>query len=408
MSWLDRVQTDMTIKTGDGVEYTPDYLNATKLVEYNISVFEFSELAGSLVYRGEPRGRRYALELYFRGEDNLDTSAAFEASAANKKAWVISHPIYGAIQVQPVGMEFDNTVQNVTRINCSVIETINIDGTIPNLSAEDKILQDKQALDAAAANAYLQDVDPEAADRISVKNNMDSIYADISKQISDNTDFSDFFNAYNEVNTTINKTVFDTLVMINQVQAVLNMPATFADTLARRLRMFELQFSILNGGVANIVRASDKRLYQAMMVTAISGMVLASVTNPGTLYGNRKSVLSVIDKIYQAHRLFMANLDTLQSTTGAGTNVFIPNPEPVTQLSQLVGYALDNLLQVANNAKQERLLTLEEDSDLIQLARRFYGLQPDDSTITTLKDSNDIGISEMFEIKKGRQLVYYV
>lgn len=408
MSWLDKVQTDMTIKTGDGAEYTPDYLNATKLVEYNISVFEFSELTGSLVYRGEPRGRRYGLELYFRGEDNLDIAAAFEASAVNKKAWVVSHPVYGAIQVQPVGMEFDNTVQNVTRINCSVIETINIDGTIPNLSAEDKILQDKQALDAATANAYLQDVDPEAADRISVKRNMDSIYGNLSTQISDNTDFADFYNAYNQVNTTINKAVFDTLEMINQVQAVLNMPVNFADTLDRRLKMFELQFSLLNAGVGNIVRASDKRLYQAMMVTAVSGMVLASVTNPGTFYTNRKTVLSVIDRIYQAHRVFMANLDALQSTTGAGTNVFIPNPEPVTLLSQLVGYALDNLLQVANNAKQERTLILEEDSDMIQLARRFYGLQPDDSTITTFKESNGIGISEMFEIKKGRQLVYYV
>lgn len=408
MSWLDKVPTDLTIKTGDGKEYTPDYMNATKMVEYNISVFEFKELAGSLVYRGEPRGRRYALELYFGGEDNLDVAANFEASAANKKAWVISHPLYGALQVQPVAMEFDNTMQNVTRINCSVMETINVDGTVPDLSAEDKILQDKQALDAAAANAYTQDVIPVAADRISVKGQMDSIYADLSKQISDNTDFSDFYNAYNEINTTINKTVFDTLVMINQVQAVINMPANFADTLERRLKMFELQFSLLNRGATGIVRASDKRLYQASMIAAISAMVVASVTNPGTYYANRKTVLSVIDRIYSVHKAFMTTLDTLQSTTGAGTNVFIPNPEPVTLLSQLVGYAVDNLLQVANNARQERTVILAEDSDLIQLARRFYGLQPDDSTITTFKESNNIGISEMFEIKKGRQLVYYV
>ncbi len=408
MSWIERVNTDLTIKTGDGAEYTPNYLNANKSVEYNIAVFEFSELAGSLVYRGEPRGRRYGLELFFQGENHLDTASAFEASAANKKAWVLSHPFYGAVNVQPVSLEFDNTQQNVTRILCGVIETISEDGTIPDLSADEKILQDKIALDAATADAYAQDVTPDALDRISVKNNIDSIFSGISSQITGNDDFAGFYNKYNDINTTINKTSFEALQLMQQIQSFVNDPYGFESTLESRIAMFGTQIALLNRGVSNIIRSSDKKLYQASMVTAISGLILASVTNVGDYYSNRKTVLNVIDTIYGYHKTFMTNLDALQSSTGAGVNVFIPNPMPVTLLSQLVGYAVTNLLTIANNAKQERTVILENDSDIIELTRRFYGLKPDDSTITTFKESNGIGISELLEVKKGRKILYYV
>ena len=37
-----------------------------------------------------------------------------------------------------------------------------------------------------------------------------------------------------------------------------------------------------------------------------------------------------------------------------------------------------------------------------------YGLLPDDSTIQYFADTNNIGLNEVFQIEKGRKIVYYV
>jgi len=73
----------------------------------------------------------------------------------------------------------------------------------------------------------------------------------------------------------------------------------------------------------------------------------------------------------------------------------------------LVNYTISNLFNIAINAKQERSIIVEDDTNLVALAHRFYGLAPDDSTIEDLMLGNKIGLSELLIIKKGRKISYY-
>ncbi len=79
MSWIDKVNSSFIIKTGDGVSYTVDWgSNIVRTKEYFIAEFNFPQLAGSLVDRGQAKGRRYSLEIFFQGEENIENSIAFE------------------------------------------------------------------------------------------------------------------------------------------------------------------------------------------------------------------------------------------------------------------------------------------------------------------------------------------
>jgi len=409
VSWIDKIQTELVITTGDGKQYRPNWLNANKAIEYNIATFEFKELAGTLVYRGTPRGTSYGIEIYFQGEDHLDIASDFETSAADPRAWQIFHPFYGGINVQPISLGFDNSVQNVTRITGGIIETLSAIGEKVTVSAPDKIVEDKAGCDATLVDDYNRNVpNPVTADKLTIGEKINNIYTNVSKPKQDNTDASDYFNAYNQANGYLNNAVYDTLQVMRQVQTLVNMPATINDTVQNRLKMLVLQMTLLNTGAINTLPVHDKRLYEFMGATVIGAMVLAAITNTTGAYGNRASVISVISTIVAQHNAYLAKLDLMQSPNGSGIFSFIPSPFGITLLSQLVSFGVNSLLSNANDSKQERIIILEENSNIILLANRFYGLKHDDSTIEYFKDTNNIGLNEILEIKKGRRIAYYI
>src|SRR5688500_16182415 len=113
MSWVEKIQRELIITTGDGKEYKPNWLNASKDVEYNVAQFNFPKIPGTLVAGGEPKGAQYSVEFYFQGEDHLDKFTAFEQSAKDKRPWTISHPFYGRLVVKPLALKFDHSKYNV-------------------------------------------------------------------------------------------------------------------------------------------------------------------------------------------------------------------------------------------------------------------------------------------------------
>lgn len=65
-------------------------------------------------------------------------------------------------------------------------------------------------------------------------------------------------------------------------------------------------------------------------------------------------------------------------------------------------------LSIANGSKQERIIYLAEDTNIIVLTHKLYGLLPDDSTIDEfLRNNPDISDSELLGLEKGRRIVYY-
>ncbi len=67
MSWIDKIQDQLIITCGDGKEFRPSWINASKDMNFNVSLFEFPNIKGTLVKRGTPIGKAYNLQIFFQG-----------------------------------------------------------------------------------------------------------------------------------------------------------------------------------------------------------------------------------------------------------------------------------------------------------------------------------------------------
>lgn len=410
MSWIEREKTDFVITCGDGKSYTVNWLNAVKGKEFNVALYEFNRLKGTLAKRKQPKGRRYQLEILFQGEDHLDRAAAFDTSSDDLRPWTIAHPLYGTLTVQPLSMEFDNSVANITRIIVPVIETITEGEPVVKIAPEDKIAGDKIKADELLSQTYATQVQPTTKDIQNIKANNTSIFDEGRKGINNSIDTENYINAFNTAQSAVNDATAEPLAAMRQVQSLVNAPVHFADTVRNRVNMLTAQFTKLRDTVQNILTRNDKKLYENQGGTVLGAMALTTVTNfsRGTDYNNRSQVLALVDDIINNYDDYLFDLDSLQTANGGSPTSYIPDFDAVFALGTLVSYTVSNLFKVAGNSRVERVIYLEEDTTPVKLAHRLYGLKPDDSTITELMDSNNIGLNELFILKKGRRIIYYV
>lgn len=407
MSWVNAIQTDYTITTGDGKEYKVLWKPGTKSIEFNTSTFEFPNLQGTLVQRGEAKGRIFSLEIYFAGEDNLEKSEAFDISSRDKRPWNVLHPFYGNIVCVPSGLTFDDTQLNVSKITGTLLETITQDNPKNVVVPADKITQAHEDLKVTFAESFVTDIpEPGTSDKNTMTENTLSVYNQVKNKISNTLDAEEYFNAFNEANTAILDATDFPLESITKMQSIINQPFQFADSVKNRVNMLVSQFNRLRESVETITGRNDKKIYENNAGVSISTIAITAVTNPD--YTNRNQVLEIIDILNDAYDNYIEDIDSLQSDNGGDPESYIPDATSLRALNDIVNFTLSNLYDIALDSKQERTVILEEDSNVILLAHRFYGLQADDSTIDQLINNNEIGINELLGIRKGRRIIFYI
>lgn len=407
MSWVDKISDgNFVIKCGEGTSFSPMWMNASRAFEYNISEFEFRNVSGTLVKRGQPKGMKYSLEIIFQGDDHLDVAESFRIASNDPRPWTMFHPLYGSIVVHPTGLAFDDSKLNTTTITGSVIETILEDNPKVSTDPKDKITEECGLTNENLNLAYSANVVPNTKDKVSLAATNQSAYDKAKKWAG--AESENYLSAFNKANTAILNATSDPLAAIRAAQEVINAPALFATSIGSRIDTMEEQFTELNDSVSGITRKSAKIQYENQAGSIISAMAMASINPQDGDYTNTNSVLVIAEKIIDIYNNYVFSLDFLQSGNGGSPDSYIPDPSALISLSALVNYTFANLFKIALSAKQERKIILESDSNAIILAHRFYGLSPDDSTIETLMMNNNIGLSEIHVIKKGREIIYYV
>jgi hypothetical protein len=408
MSWIEKIKNNIVLKTGDGREYNLLWRNATRSQEYNVAEFEFPGITGTLVKRSKPKGMRYNIEFYFKGEDNLDDAETFRISADDERAWILIHPFYGSLNVQPISLNYDNSTLNVTRVTGSLVETITDDRPKTSDDPRDKIAAEKVAFDDTAAAAFTNNVEPGITDINQMTANNTLAYAVGKKKVKLTVDAEAYFNAFNSANAKILEATSEPLAAIREMQSVLNAPAIFADSVRNRLDIFVNQFELLRNTLEGITERNKKRLYETNQGSVVSSMLLTASTPQDGDYGNRNDVYATIEIILESYNTYIQDIDGMQTENGGEPESFIPDAGSLIALNGLLNYTISNLFNIALDSKQERTVILENDSNPISLAHRFYNLQQDDSTITAFMLQNEMGINETLQVRKGRIVKYYI
>lgn len=410
MSWLNNIKEDYTITTGDGVKYTVNWLNANRVREYNVAEFNFKNVSGTLVDRRLPLGTRYDIEIFFQGGDNLIKGQDFIKSADNVGAWTVSHPMYGSIYVQPISLKFDDSQFNVTRITGTVIETIGRPRLAANISPLDIIEAQKISTDEAYAAAFQNYIpSPTTIDVISIDTDVTTMERLQAAFVTVTEDAEKVQNAYNTVNAALDATLRDAFTIVNSTQAFLNLPATFANTITNRVNFLVRSFQALAARIDSLHLPDIKRIFECNAASIVSTMCSTTVTGiDQNSYPNRSVVVAITESIVDTYNNYVTDLDGLQTDTGGRDDSYIPDFTAINSLTNLVYFTVANLFSIAENAQQQRIYTCEADTDVVALAYKLYGLQPDDSTISKIVNDNTIGGTELLVIKKGREIIYYV
>lgn len=406
MSWIDKIENQLIITTGDGEQYTPAWLNATFQKDYNIAEFTFPNLPGTLVRRNKPMGRKYQLEIYFTGDDHLDTVDAFSRSADDERPWKLEHPYYGLLIVQPVSIAVDNSSHNVSRVTIPVIETITEDNPKVEPAPVETIAIKKELLDETFAQGVLAEVKP--ADITDIKEKQKRNFHLAIPVFKIPGALAEFTDLFNKANAAVNKAIAFPLAAMRTLNTLISYPAKLAQSVKSRINLLKEQFNTLRSNVEGILGVASKQIYQNNAGTVISSIALAmSTPSPGD-YKSSTEVLETMDTLTSVYNTFMEDLDRMQSENGGSPDSFVADPGAIIALNELVNLTVSSLFAIALSAKKERSIILEADSNIILLTHRLYGLDRADANIEELMNNNNIGLSSLLLIKKGTKITYYI
>lgn len=406
MSWLDRINEELVITTGDGKEWKPLWQNSTREYDWNFAEFEFPNLAGTLAKKSQLKGVRYGFELYFQGDDHFEVTTAFMQSAKDLRPWKISHPNYGILYVQVPKIQVDETKYNVSLLTGVAIETILDDKPMAFNDPLTKILTDKSNLDESFITNF--QAKPNSSDVNSLKQTNDNFYLLGKSKIKDSVEAEEYFNLYNQSNAALTNAINDPLLAMRQLNAFITYPARTQTDVNARVNLYLEQFNLLRSNITGISTKNEKQIYQNNAGTIFANICVAAATPLTTNYQTKMLVVNMSQLIFTNYKLFLTDLDLLQSDNGGKVESFIPDQSLIQGLDSLINYTLSNLFNIAKDAKQERTVILGEDSNVILLTHRFYGLDQADGNLSNFIEINNISLNEILNIEKGRKLVYYV
>jgi hypothetical protein len=404
MSWQDQIDNVIfTIITGDGVQYQPKWRGVTRDIEFNSALFEFVNVKGTLVLRQEPKGQKINLEFYFDGDNYIQNATRFVNSTNSKKYWTVQHPIYGNFICQPISISQDDNQLNCSKFSIQVVVTLPDVYPISMPIIENKISESVTATNEKQASTYANSGEINKTGLKFVTEYLDTTYSKIFKT---NADILAFKKHVSNTIIDIESATGTPLLILRQMIALINYPATIEQTIVARINTFEETLNTLFTGLDN--SRENKFMFESLGGAMIGAILLSSSTNITDDYEIRSKVLAIQARISSIYSTFLTRLDSLQTDRADSDTSYIPNFDSMNSLNEAVNYTISNLFNIAFTAKQEREYTVDYDTNLILLTHRFYGLDLEDANIEKFIKTNNIGLNEMLCISKGRKIIYYV
>jgi hypothetical protein len=406
MSWIETIQEGIIIITGDGREWRPLWVLTGSSIDFNVSEFEFPEISGTLVKRKKPKGSRIPLEIVFQGDNYIEEYRSFKTSSEDERAWTLSHPFHGTITVQPLSLDFDTSQYNTCRVKGVVVETIIDDAPKTSIDPYDQMRVGIDAYDDTLVAAV--DYVPDTADTIVLTSVNQKMYSRGVIKVASPVDAQDYFNLFKVANREILNASTGPLVAMRQLQAVLERPALFEIDVRTRIDLLTSQFEALQAIFTGTTKRSQKKIYENTGSVLISSQILAAINPLSGNYKTRAEILVVIEKVIDNYNSHIEFTDSLQDETGGNPDNYIPDHDTYQQLNQLLNFMISNLYSIVAGAKQERSFITDTDESVITLTHKLYGIDDKDENLDNFIATNDISLGELFLIKKGRRIIYYV
>lgn len=405
MSWQNKIENiKFEITTGDGKTFTPLWRTSGKSKEFNVSIYDFIDVEGSLVDRKKPKSSKHTFTFFFQGENNIEDAAEFDVSASDPRAWTVTHPYYGRLNGQPLSINYNEDALNVTEVTVEFWESITSDFPTEEISVRDNVESKKISVLAASSIVYSTDVQPSTADITKIKDSNTLTAASVNPLLTDenNTIFS---NALSKSLSSADTLLSDPLTAMQDAQSLLDLPSTFASPVLDKINAYVEAFNSLK---LEILTVADKLFFEAQAAACISGICNASVNPSDDDYIVRTEIEEVVEILLGVYDEYLGLVDDNQVQIYNIDETYIPNIDTQSELYALVAFTTGNLFNFAFAAKQLRIVHAEKNTNVILMSHRYLGPSQDDSNLDTFIKINNIKLDELFVIKKGRELKYFI
>ncbi len=411
MSWNDRLR-ESAYTSPSGVRITFDYEDVKKTVEKKTTGFEFPDADGTYVQDLGHSGRRYPLKIIFWGNDYDLQADNFESILLEKGVGKLEHPIYGVVDVVPFGTitrrDDLKTAANQAIIQVTFWETIGLVYPIGQDDPSSAILTSIDKYNTAAAESFNESVDLKSAISLAtLKNNYNSLLDNVKnglQQVADaQQDVQQQFNdIYDSIDQGLNVIVSDPLTLAFQTTLLIQSPARALTNIQSRLSAYgDLANSIISGDGANVQSEVDTNEFQLKDLyasTYVTGTVLSVVNNQ---FNTKSEAIEAADLILELFdQVTTWRDDNYQLLTGIDTG------EAYQKLQETVAIASGYLVEISFSLKQEKRIILNRDRTILDLVAELYGSL--DEQLDFFISSNNLSGSEILELKKGREIVYYI
>jgi len=406
MSWINKIENiRFSITTGDGKIYFPLWKTGETSKDFNTTKFDFIDVKDSLIERKTSQSPNYPLVIWFQGDDNIEQSEAFWNSSDDNRQWTIAHPFYGTIKGQPMKILRNDSNLNITEFSIDFWKSINADYPTSNFSVKDNTYEKKQSVFASSEIAYSS---KDVFKTVDIQKNKDAINKIASKlsKLQTNETYAEYSNKVNKAVKASDNLINDSQNAISTAQDTLNMPSELVETVQNRINAYVGAFESI---ISTLESVPDKLFFQSM-----GGAIIGAICENSTIYEFGKDYTTIVEveavatQILSLYEQYLTIVDNASTSNYNLTDNFQPDPVMQSDLNSLVMYTIGNIYNLAFEAKQERIIYTDKVTNLILLTHRYLGLDANDENIATFREINDIKLNELFRIKKGRKIKYYI
>lgn len=403
--WEEKYNRDIIITTGDGVVFNCIWNYASKTLEFNNTIYDFINKKKSFVDRRNPKSRVFNLSFYFQGENNIEIAEKFEKSSEDKRYWIVNHPLYGILYGHPVSIGFSNEYLNTTSINVEFIETITDEAGITAIDND--------------VNSQQQNYN-ELSDFSAQSFSRTEITSDVKKSFIQN--MSDVYSKYRSIYHNENIQDFQIKVknISNAIDGVISYPYNFVKDLYGFIGYIASVRANISTKISTCiqiyedlkalprVKQSEKKYFETLGSSVLGTMALSLLNSEDTSLLTRKQLSEINNTVSSVYADYFNELEVSEIELEDFNNGFAMDFNTQNSLYSLLISSVYQLMNLMYNAQQERIVSLNQDSNIILLTHRYYGLDENDENIEIFRNINNFRNDKVFIIKKGTQIKYYI
>lgn len=408
MGWEERIR-EAAYESPTGTRIVFTYEDVSKSIDKKAAAFDFPDANGTYIQDLGHTGRKYPLRVIFWG-DNYDQQAdAFEAALLEPGTGKLEHPIYGVSDVVPFGTikrrDDLKSAANQAIIEVTFWETIDVVYPTAQTDPGSSVLSAVSDYNDAAAAEFEETVDiAGATDQATFKNSysalLDSAKSGLQAVADTQENVQKQFDAINDsINNGLDVLVGQPLTLAFQTVLMLQTPARAITSVKARLVAYsDLSSRIISGDGAIKDNSNAFHTNDLYASTYVTGSVLSAVNNQ---FETKTDALATADALLEQFAGVAAwrddNYQALDEIDTGGAYQL---------LQEAVALAAGFLVEISFTLKQERSLVLSRPRTIIDLVAELYGSV--DDQLDFFIDSNNLTGSEILEIPRGREIVYYV